>query len=135
MIRTVILLLTVVLLAGHPVSGQQPEVAGKNDSAPKAEKEKKKPEPYVLVGTVFTEGGFSLPGAQIRVRRAGEKKVRGEAQSDRRGEFGIRVPAGLEYEVTVEAKGYETQSRKFNAQLGTPGNFVFRLKPVSGGES
>lgn len=124
-------LLALVALTGVPASGQESKPA-----TPKAgeKKESKKPEPFVLAGTVFNEGGFSLPGAEIRVRRAGEKKVRGEARSDRRGEFGIRVPAGPEYEVTVVAKGYETQTRKFQAQLGTPGNFVFRMQPASGGK-
>ena len=124
-------LLALVALTGVPASGQESKAA-----TPKADekKDRKKPEPFVLAGTVFTEGGFSLPGAEIRVRRAGEKKVRGKARSDRRGEFGIRLPAGQEYEVTIEANGYETQTRQFTAQLGTPGNFVFRMQPASGGK-
>jgi hypothetical protein len=41
---------------------------------------------------VFTDQGFALPGARVRVRRADEKKPKWEATSDRRGEFAVRVP-------------------------------------------
>lgn len=95
---------------------------------------KKKREVFVLTGTVFTEQGYGLPGAQINVRRAGEKRVRGKAMSDRRGEFGVRLRDAGEFEVTVEAKGYERQVRKFSAQLGSGTNFVFRMQPASGGQ-
>lgn len=98
----------------------------------KDKRKKAKPEPFVLTGTVFTEQGFSLAGAEIRIRRAGEKKVRGRARSDRRGEFGVRVPVGVEYEVTVEAPGYEPQTRKVVAQLGAQSSLVFRMQPVRG---
>jgi len=52
---------------------------------PDKEKEKKKAwaNQFLLFGTVFTEQGFALPGCEIRVRRAGERKVRWEARSDR----------------------------------------------------
>jgi len=99
----------------------------------KPEKGKQGPALVVLRGTVFTEQGFALPGAQIRVRRAEEKKVRGKATADRRGEFGVRLRDGCEYEVTVEAKGYQTQARKFSAQPGATLNLVFRMQPASGG--
>src|SRR5574341_647672 len=69
---------------------------------------KKQPlaEQFLAFGTVFDERGFVFPGAEIRVRRSGEKKVRWRAFSDRRGEFGIRFPTGEEYELAVVAKGY-----------------------------
>ena len=135
MIQTGIVLLLLVALAGVPARGQESKAPSeKTDGKKEGQQEKKKPEPYLLAGTVFNEGGFSLPGAEIRVRRAGEKKVREKARSDRRGEFGIRLPAGQEYEVTVEAKGYEPQTRKFAAQLGAVSNFVFRMQPAPGGK-
>ena len=89
---------------------------------------------FLMFGTVFTEQGFSLPGAEIRVRRAGERKVRWEARSDRRGEFAVRVPKGAEYELTVKAQGFQEQMRKVDARAGSREDIVFRLQPVVGGK-
>jgi hypothetical protein len=100
----------------------------------KKDKGKKAREVFVLSGTVFTQQGYGLPGAQVSVRRTGEKKVRGKAMADRRGEFGVRLRDAGEYEVTVQAKGYQAQVRKFSAQLGSGTNFVFRMQPASGGQ-
>ncbi len=134
MIRTLALSLS---LAAAVAAGQAPTASQPPQEAPKEAKKdegKKKKEVFVLTGTVFTEQGFGLPGAQIRVRRAGEKKVRGKAMADRRGEFGVRLRDAGEYEVTVEAKGYETQARKVSAALGGGTNLVFRMQPASGGQ-
>ena len=89
---------------------------------------------FVVFGTVFTEKGFALPGAEVRVRRAGERKARWEARSDRRGEFAVRVPRGAEYEMTVTAAGYQEQTRKIDARTGNREDLVFRLPPASGGK-
>lgn len=91
-------------------------------------------EDFLLFGTVFTEQGFALPGAEIRVRRAGERKGRWEARSDRRGEFAVRVPRGAEYEISVSAKGYQGQTRKIDAKTGNRQDLVFRVQPASGGK-
>lgn len=119
----VVLALGVLPVSGHqaPAADQKQEQTGKQND-------------FVLAGTVFTEQGFALPAAGIRVRRAGEKKIREKAQSDRRGEFALRLRSGLEYEVSVEAKGYEPQTKKFAAEIGGPNNFVFRMKPAQGGK-
>jgi len=85
---------------------------------------------FLLFGTVFTEKGFALPGAEIEVHRAGEKKIRWRALSDRAGEFAVRVPAGAEYEVTVRAKEFDGQTRKVDATSGTREDLVFRMKPA-----
>src|ERR1700674_1179067 len=37
---------------------------------------------FVIFANVFTEHGFALPGAKVRVRRSDEQKFRGEAFSD-----------------------------------------------------
>lgn len=89
---------------------------------------------FLIFGTVFEESGFLLPGAEIRVSRAGEKKVGWRQYSDRRGEFGVRVPTGAEYELTVKAKGFEEQSRKVDARSGSREDLVFRMKPLPGGK-
>jgi hypothetical protein len=134
MIRTLALSMS---LAVAVAAGQTPAASQAPQEAPKEAKKdegKKKKEVFVLTGTVFTEQGFGLGDAQIKVRRAGEKKVRGKAVADRRGEFGVRLRDAGEYEVTVEAKGYETQARKFSAALGSGTNLVFRMQPASGGQ-
>ena len=99
-----------------------------------AQEKKKRPPEVVIMGTVFTEKGFSLAGASIRVNRVGERKVRWEAASDRQGEFGVRVPQGAEYEVRVKAKGYEEQKQQVDGKSSTYENLVFRMTPEAGGK-
>jgi hypothetical protein len=89
---------------------------------------------FLIFGTVFEESGFLLPGAEIQVRRAGEKKVRWRQISDRRGEFAVRVPPGAEYELAVKAKGYEEQSRKIDARTGNREDLIIRMKPLPEGK-
>ena len=102
-------------------------------SAAAPQEKKKRPPEVVIVGTVFTERGFSLPGATIRVTRVGERRAKWDAVSDRRGEFGVRVPPGDEYEVRVTTKGYEEQEQKVDGKSSTYANLVFRMTPVKGG--
>jgi len=99
-----------------------------------AQEKKKRPPEVVIMGTVFTEKGLSLAGATIRVNRVGERKVRWEAASDRRGEFGVRVPQGAEYEVRVKAKGYEEQKQQVDGKSSTYENLVFRMTPEAEGK-
>jgi hypothetical protein len=101
---------------------------------PQEGKDKKRPAQFLIFGTVFTQQGFSLPGAEVKIRKAGEKKVRGEAYSDRRGEFAIRVAPGAEYEVTVTARGFERQVLKVSATGSSREDLVFRMKPEEGGK-
>jgi len=89
---------------------------------------------FLLFGTVFDPKGFALPAAEIEVRRAGEKKIRWRAYSDRAGEFAVRVPPETQYEVTVRAKGFETETRKVDATSGTRDDVTFRMKPAAGGK-
>jgi hypothetical protein len=107
--------------------------AGVSAKVAPQEKHKRPPE-VVIMGTVFTEKGFSLAGATIRVNRVGERKAKWEAASDRRGEFGVRVPQGAEYEVRVNAKGYEEQKQKVDGKSSTYENLVFRMTPATGGK-
>ena len=86
---------------------------------------------FVIFTTVFTEQGFALPGARVRVRRTDEKKFRWEADSDRRGELAVRVPQDSEYEMTVEARGYKMQTRKVDASDGNRVDLTFRMEPQS----
>ena len=90
---------------------------------------------FVIFATVFSEQGFALPGARARVRRADEQKFRWEAMSDRRGELGIRVKQGAEYELTVEARGFKPQTRKIDARQGDRQDLTLQMEQLAGGKS
>jgi hypothetical protein len=107
------------------------QAAAAGDQAPKGTHQRD----FLLFGTVFTEQGSLLPGAEVRVRRAGERKGRWEARSDRRGEFAVRVPQGAEYEISIRATGYEGQTQKIDARTGSREDLVFRLAPAAGRKS
>jgi hypothetical protein len=64
---------------------------------------------FVIFATVFNDRGFALYGARTRLRREAERKFRWEAMSDHSGELAFRVPPGEEYEMVIEARGFETQ--------------------------
>ena len=81
-----------------------------------AARDKQSAAPFIVFASVFNESGFAVEGAEARLRRAGEKKDRWQARSDRRGEFAMRVPPGAEYELTVSAKGYRSETQKVDAR-------------------
>jgi hypothetical protein len=90
---------------------------------------------YLIRGTVFTEKALSFPGAQLRIRKAGEKKFRWESYTNSRGEFAVRVPQGSDYEMVVRAKGYAEQTRTIDSKNGaSEENMVFRMQLTSGGK-
>jgi hypothetical protein len=89
---------------------------------------------FVIFATVFTEQGFALPGARVRVRRADEQKFRWEAMSDRRGELGIRVKQCAEYELTIEARGFKPQTRKVDAREGDREDLTLQMEQLAGGK-
>lgn len=112
-------------------------LAAASGAAAQEKPKRKKPsraEQFLIFGTVFDERGFALPGAEIFVRRAGEKKTRWRQYSDARGEFGVRVPPGAEYEMMVKAKGYVEQTRSVDARRGSREDTVFHMQPVPGGK-
>jgi hypothetical protein len=90
---------------------------------------------FLVIGTVFTDKAYALPGAQIRVRRDGEKKFRWQTYTNSRGEFALRVPQGGEYEIVVLAKGFADQTNPVSAKSGiSEDNVVFHMQPASGGK-
>ena len=109
-------------------------MAGAKSADGAAQQKKKRPPEVVITGTVFTEKGFSLAGASIRVNRVGERKARWEAASNQQGEFGMRVPQGGEYEVHVKAKGFQEQMQKVDGKSSTYESLVFRMSPATAGE-
>ncbi|HEY4818984.1 MAG TPA: carboxypeptidase-like regulatory domain-containing protein [Candidatus Acidoferrum sp.] len=90
---------------------------------------------FLIRGTVFTEKALSFPGVQLRIRRSGEKKFRWEDRSNSRGEFAIRVPQGIQYEMVVHAKGFADQARTIDARNGSAeNNVVFRMESAKRGK-
>jgi hypothetical protein len=65
---------------------------------------------------------------------ADEKKFRWEAISDRRSELGIRVKQGAEYDLTVEARGFQPQTRKIDAREGNREDPTLQMDRLAGGK-
>jgi hypothetical protein len=84
---------------------------------------------FVIFATVFNGQGFALPGARARVRRSEEKKFRWETGSDHQGELAFRVPRGAEYELTIEARGFKTQTRKIDTRVDNRADLTIRMEP------
>ena len=90
---------------------------------------------FLIRGTVFNDKALAAPGAQLRIRRAGEKKFRWESYTNFRGEFAVRVPQGSDYEMVVRAKGFVEQTRTIDAKSGgNAESMVFRMQPAAGGK-
>jgi hypothetical protein len=86
---------------------------------------------FVIFTTVFDGRGFALFGARVRVRRSEEKKFRWEATSDHSGELALRVPPGADYEMTIEARSFKTQTRRIDAGQGNRAELAIRMEPQS----
>ena len=90
---------------------------------------------FLVIGTVFTDKAYALPGARLCVRRTGEKKFRWDTYTNSRGEFALRVPQGGEYEIVVIAKGFTDQTNPVSAKSGiSEDNVVYRMQPAPGGK-
>ena len=89
---------------------------------------------FVIFADVYTDHGFALPGPKVRVRRSDERKFRWEVISDTRGELGVRVKQGAEYELTIEARGFKAQTRKIDARAGNREELTIQMEPSTGGK-
>jgi hypothetical protein len=94
--------------------------------------------PFLILGTVFNEQALAFPGVQVKIRRKGEKKFHFDTYTNSRGEFAVRVPDGIEYEVVVHQKNYQDQSQVIAANLAeVQKRLTFKLvstKPGKPGE-
>jgi hypothetical protein len=103
-----------------------------------ASKHKSKIPPFLIIGTVFNERALAFPGVQVKIRRKGEKKFRYDTYTNSRGEFAIRVPDGIQYEVVVRQKDYKEQSQLVEANMvDVQKRLTFKLestKPAKAGE-
>ncbi len=85
----------------------------------------------VIGGTVFHKSGLLLRGATVKAVNNDNPKLKGEAVSDRRGEYAIRVPAvESSYAVTATAKGFEPQEKTVDVYEGQKSVTTFRLIPT-----
>jgi Carboxypeptidase regulatory-like domain len=113
-----------------------PPAAPSQDSS-STNKHKSKIPPFLILGTVFNERALAFPGVQVKIRRKGEKKFRYEMYTNSRGEFAIRVPDGIEYEVVVRQKNYQDQSQIVAANMAdVQKRLTFKLesaKPAKAG--
>jgi len=140
-LRSAITLTVFLGLALLARAGQQPPDPPQQQSSTPAGSSSSKSKPhyshandFLVRGTVYNEKALSFPGAQLRIRRSGEKKFRWESYTNSRGEFAMRVPQGADYELVVHVKGYVDQARPINAKEGNDGSFIFRME-LPGGKS
>lgn len=90
---------------------------------------------FLIRGTIFTDKALAFPAVQLRVRRSTEKKFRWETYTNSRGDFAVRVPQGLEYEMVIHAKGFADQTRTIDAKAGlSETTLTFRMEPEAGGK-
>lgn len=115
---TTLFLATVVLpslaSAQQPVPPPPPAPAQESSST---SKHNSKIPPFLILGTVFNEHALAFPGVEVKIRRKGEKKFRYDTYTNSRGEFAIRVPDGIEYEVVIRQKNYKEQSQDVVANM------------------
>jgi len=83
---------------------------------------------FLIFTTVFTDQGFALPGARVRVRRSDQKKFRWEGVSDNRGELAIRVPQNAQYEMTIEAHRFKMATREIDAREDNRADLTIRME-------
>ena len=69
---------------------------------------------YALIfGTVWGPDDQPVYGVTVKIRKAGEKKVRWEVHSNHLGEFEQRVPAGRQdYVLAADLRGYKSPQYK-----------------------
>ncbi len=88
---------------------------------------------FLIRGTVFSPDALAFPSVRLQIRRANEKKFRWNTYTDSRGEFAVRVPQGIQYEVVVDRKGFTEQKRTIDAGSGlSEDTVVFRLQQAGG---
>jgi hypothetical protein len=122
----------------QPSSTPQPQTSSPAATAAAKSKSKKysHASDFLMRGTVFSEKALALPGAELRIRRSGEKKFRWETRTNSRGEFAVRVPQGADYELVVRAKGFGEQAKKVDAKSGArEEDMVFRMELAGGGKT
>ena len=114
---------------------QQPGASSSNSGSSSSKGKHTHAQDFLIRGTVFRPDNLAFPGVRLRIRRAKEKKFRWETFTNSRGEFAVRVPQGLQYELIIQLKGFADQTRDVNATSGiSEDNVVFRMQATTGGK-
>ena len=121
--RWMIVRVAILLFAPAAIFSQNPQPAppaAVTQSTQPESTNKKKPSSkhqhdFLIKGTVFTQEGLSFAGAQIQIRKAGQKSYHWKDVANSRGEFAIRVVQGAQYEVSVGGKGTKEQKKTVDA--------------------
>jgi len=114
---------------------QQPGASSANSGSSSSKGKHTHAQDFLIRGTVFRPDNLAFPGVRLRIRRAKEKKFRWETFTNSRGEFAVRVPQGLQYELIIQLKGFADQTRDVNATSGiSEDNVVFRMQATTGGK-
>jgi Carboxypeptidase regulatory-like domain len=134
------LLAGLALLCSTPIIAQEPVQPAAQQPTPESSTKQNHTgahsNDFLVRGTVFTEEGLALPGAELRIRRSSEKKFRWDTETNSRGDFAVRVKMGADYEVVVRAKGYQDQSLAVDAKTGDRyKDLVFRMQHQGGKKS
>ncbi len=81
---------------------------------PSPGRDKKKPDDYALIfGTVWGPDDRPMPGIQVNIRPATQKRAKWHLYSTRLGEFSVRVPVGkADYVIWAETRGIKLQNGK-----------------------
>ena len=114
---------------------QPPAAASSNSGSSSSKGKHTHAQDFLIRGTVFQPNSLAFPGVRLRIRRAQEKKFRWETFTNSRGEFAVRVPQGLQYELAIHLKGFADQTREVSATSGiSEDNVVFRMQATTGGK-
>jgi hypothetical protein len=117
-------------------NAQPAQLQTESSSAKSAGSGSKHADDFLLRGTVFTQEGLALSGAELHIRRSAEKKPKWETATNSRGNFAVRVKMGCDYEVVVSAKGFKDQSVAVDAKTGERfKDLVFRMEHQEGKKS
>ena len=146
MLFAVVALLPAAVAGQVPVSPAPPPAPPETAPAPpaaSAQESSNKPHrvipAFLILGTVFNEKDYAFPGVEVKIRRKGEKKFRYDLYTNSRGEFAVRVPDGIQYEVVVRQKKYKEQSQEVMANMAeVQKRLTFKLEslaPPKAGES
>lgn len=117
-----------------PSSPQAPVAPATTTPPPDVQPKKSKTKPlstFLIIGTVFNEKGFSFPGVRVRVRRTGEKKFEWQTETNARGEFAVRVPPGVDYEVVVHEKKYKEQTKTVDSKVDVQLRLSIKLELIN----
>ena len=91
--------------------------------------------PYAIIrGAVFTEEGFTLPNALVKIEKISEgKRFKSEVISQEAGEFSFRLTAEkATYRITATARGFETVSKDVEIEADDVRQIAISMKKGSG---